>query len=111
MSDLQILQPVVRMNTLSGVVLHPVPVQSNTHDITDEHYHTDLTYALIASGDPTITIADDESHDARWLSRQEIAQLAADNIYNNSRETYLFILDTLLELWEPVDTNVFAGTA
>jgi 8-oxo-dGTP pyrophosphatase MutT (NUDIX family) len=110
MGDLQILQPKVRMKSLSGIALHPAPVQSNTHDITDNHFHTDLTYALIASSEPTITIAANESHDARWLSRQAIEQLGANEIYQNSRETYLFVLDTLLEHWEAVPTTTFAGT-
>lgn len=49
LNELRVVQPKVRLKHLSGITLHPLPVVSNTHDIPDDHFHTDLDYLFIAS--------------------------------------------------------------
>lgn len=105
--QLQILQPKYRIKKMNGVVQHPYPLSMNTHDISNDHFHTDIQYAFIAKGEPIGTIEDGESIDIRWLSTEEIKALSSGDIFQNTREVYDFILSEALKNWERVDTTEF----
>ena len=80
----------------------------NTHDITPEHYHSDICYALTVTDEPRHPLAEGESTDVRWLTRDEVAVLPSDQIWRNVRGTYLAIFDHFLAAWEPVAAEEFS---
>lgn len=96
LSELDLLQPKVRLEAASRIVIHPQPFLSNTHAVSDEHFHTDLDYLLIAHDAPSRLPHEGESNDLRWLSASEIAALPDDLILMNIREICAFIFDELL---------------
>ena len=77
LSQMRVLQPKLRLRQadVTGVTLHPQPVLMNTHDITPEHYHSDICYELTVTDEPRHPLAEGESTDVRWLTRGEVAAL------------------------------------
>ncbi len=107
MSQLKLLQPPGRMKQLTGSVLHPQPVNINTHAIGSSHYHSALEYAFVASGEPLHAVDEAESQDFRLLDRDEVVAIPEGEIYEANRETVLYIFDRLLGEWEQVETRSF----
>lgn len=107
LGELNILQPVSRLKALSTVALHPAPLAMNTHDIPTKHFHTDIQYGFIASGEPSGKPDENESADLRWLTSDELDQLPNTEIYETTRETYRFLLDEALPQWDKIATNLF----
>ena len=107
LSQLQILQPASRIKHLSRVVQHPMPLSMNTHDIPDDHFHTDIEYGFVASSNPLLQLAEGESADIRWLTRAEMNTLDASLIFDNTKEVYNFIFDEALQGWDAIDTDKF----
>jgi 8-oxo-dGTP diphosphatase len=105
--DLNVLQPKVRIGQYDDVVVHPQPIIMNTHDITADHYHSDTSYAFVAHSAPTLTLADGESADLRWLTQQEIISLPDTDVRNNTRQTALAVLAIFLSEWEAVPATDF----
>lgn len=108
LESLQILQPVSRIRDLSLVVVHPYPIVSNTHEITKEHAHSDTAYAFVATDAPESTPDEKESTDLRWLTFDELCALPEDTIWQNTKETYIFILQEALQYWELVPTSQYS---
>ena len=110
LDDLTVLQPTVRIDKLTDVVVHPVPVVMNTHTYGDDaaHYHSDTAYALVAHGEPTLEIDEGETQQLEWLSLAELSDLTDKDIYRNTKEIYMFILSELLHNWVEVPTSVFS---
>lgn len=96
LGELRIIQPKIRLKHLSGVRLHPIPLVTNTHHIAKEHFHTDLGYLFIAEGEPASLPQAGESADLLWLSRDQVATLSSQEIFENTRETMLFLFDQVL---------------
>lgn len=94
---LQVMQPKLRLKDVGQIVVHPQPILSNTHYISDGHYHTDLDYLLIVDGPPDKPPADGESQDLRWLNRQQIGQLSSSEILDNVCRIACYAFDVLLE--------------
>jgi ADP-ribose pyrophosphatase YjhB (NUDIX family) len=107
LSQLKILQPKSRIKQLTKVVLHPYPLSMNTHDITPDHFHTDIQYGFVAEGDPDGEIKAGESADLQWLTRRELDELSEAEIFANVRETYRFLFDEVLKHWEHVSAGDF----
>lgn len=109
LSQLKTLQPKIRMKTLSGAILHPIPVCPNTHNFDAEgnHKHTDEGYVFIADGDPTGQPEEGESSDIRWVSLKELSDLKENEIFDNVREVAEFVLDVVLKEWEAVELTAF----
>jgi 8-oxo-dGTP diphosphatase len=108
LAQLTLLQPKQRIKTLSDATLHPYPVAINTHNITDSHMHTDISYAFVTEQEPLGDIGLGESRDLRWLTQAEMNDLSKLEIYGNTKETYNFLLDECLSSWEHVPTDTFA---
>lgn len=108
LSDLELLQPKTRITRLDRVVLHPYPVVQNTHEITDDHSHSDTAYAFVTRSENGELADISESADIRWLTRTELDALDPSVIYQNTKQVYQFILDTCLEEWEAVSTATYA---
>jgi 8-oxo-dGTP diphosphatase len=104
-SELKVLQPSLRINSLSGAVLHPYPLVHNTHNFFSDgsHKHTDISYAFTASAPPLGSPAEGESKDMRWLSLEEIDTLGTGETFENVREIGRFLLASVINEWEPVD--------
>jgi 8-oxo-dGTP pyrophosphatase MutT (NUDIX family) len=106
-NQLQIIQPRSRIKTMTKVVQHPYPLSMNTHDITSEHYHTDIEYGFITSEDPHLEIGGDESVDIRWVTKQELSDLPSSMIFDNIRETYNFLFTEALTNLDRISTSDF----
>lgn len=52
----------------AGNVSHPTPFAMNTHNVGNEHYHSDICYGFITHGKPAENMADGESEDLRWMT-------------------------------------------
>ena len=108
LSQLNILQPNSRIKKMAKVVQHPYPLSIDTHAVTPTHFHTDLQYGFVAINLPESSVKDGESKDLRWLSIKEINELSNDEIYENTREVYLFLLETALKTWDAVPSEEFS---
>ena len=108
LEDARILQPAERISSLEDVVLHPYPLSMNTHPIGDDHFHSDISYGFVVSGDPKETAVDGESLDFRWLNYDQLMALDASEIFSNTRQVYDFLLNTALKSWIPVSTDQFS---
>lgn len=108
LDDLDILQPTPRIGQYDEVIVHPQPLIMTTHDITDEHFHSDTSYLFVAHDDPKIELADDESADIRWLTHSELIALDPAEIWDNTRGTYLQALELFYPQWEYLPASAFS---
>jgi 8-oxo-dGTP pyrophosphatase MutT (NUDIX family) len=76
LDELKVLQPFADTPHGWGNTVHPVPFSANTHNVGDDHYHSDSCYAFIADALPSRSTADNESDDLRWLTIDELNTLA-----------------------------------
>lgn len=107
LSDLMILQPRQRIPALPKVKLHPYPVVLNTHNITENHFHSDIVYAFVADGEPTETLGSGESTDLRWFTASEIDKLDEPDIFLSTKVVCKFILDECLNNWDKVPASAY----
>lgn len=107
LEQLTVLQPKSRIKSMAKVVQHPYPLSMNTHYIPDNHFHSDIEYALVASGDPAQEVAEGESTDLRWLDRAELEALSETEVFATTKEVYRFILDEALDQWDRVAATDF----
>lgn len=106
--QMSVLQPSPRIKQLTGVILHPSPLSMNSHNITNDHFHTDLSYAFTTEELPKYSIGDNESDDLRWVTLDEIHSLKSNEIYDNIREVYTFIITTALHEWDRIPAAHFS---
>lgn len=76
LEELDILQPFADTVATDGNIVHPVPFTMNTHNVGDEHYHSDLCYGFVASSYPKNQTFDGESNDLRWCTLSELQRVA-----------------------------------
>ncbi len=110
MAQLKILQPKIRLHTLSQAALHPQPVADISHEFdgTPElHYHNDRGYAFVTDQQPSEVVAAGESPLLRTMTAAEIRSLGPNEIPSSTREIGLFILETVLFSHDQVDPGVF----
>jgi len=107
--QLQILQPVQRLKSVSGVVTHPQPVYVHTGQfpIQPPHFHTDMMYALVANEAPRQAPLEGESTDIRLFNLEELAQVPAEEIFEAWREIGAYILKEVLPSWERLPLTTF----
>lgn len=108
LGDLQVFQPTQRIAALSGAVVHPQPFVMHTHAVTPEHFHTDASYLFLAQTEPRGELAEGESEDIRWLTRDGIERMGSDKLLTSTRQVCLAIFDVFLEQWQPTSTDVFS---
>lgn len=108
MSQLKILQPKERIESLSGIVVHPQPVVHATQPINGQtHFHTDTMYAFATPESPRYQPNEGETNDSLLLTRHELALLPDDKIIPNVRETAFYIFDHCLLHWDAIETSAF----
>jgi 8-oxo-dGTP pyrophosphatase MutT (NUDIX family) len=105
--QVQVLQPKERLRELPGAVLHPQPVVQNTHRLGKDHFHTDISYAMITNQEPRYSPEEGESTDIQLFTRLELEALGEDMIIPNVKYLALYILDHCIETWEPVSPSAF----
>ncbi len=107
--QLTILQPEQRLPKVSGVLVHPQPVFVHTGKVPGEppHYHTDMLYALVASGEPLSEPAEGESTDIRLFSLEELKRVPAEEIFEAWREIGIYILSEIVESWDELPFEEF----
>ena len=71
LDELEVLQWQEPPTLDSAAVIHPIPFSMNTHDVGDDHYHIDISYAFVATDLPRQVVGKDESEDIRWLTLEE----------------------------------------
>ncbi|MBH1980639.1 NUDIX domain-containing protein [Candidatus Saccharibacteria bacterium] len=108
LDELEILQPVVRVAALEHVVVHPQPFVVQTHEVVPGHYHTDQGFIFIADTHPRREVAEGESEEIRWLTRDGIVGLSDADIWNDTRLLCLAIFDQFSDEWRPVSTKLFS---
>ncbi len=103
LDQLEILQPKERLLKLSGVDSHPLPFNHNTHAVGgSDHFHTDITYAFVATEDSRIDLEEGESSDIKLFTKAELQALSAEEIYENVRELGVFVLEVILDAWNRI---------
>ena len=110
LDELEILQPAARVATLQYVVVHPQPFVVQTHEVVPGHYHTDMGFVFTAETQPRGQVAEGESEEIRWLTRDGIVGLSDKDIWHDSRQLCLAIFDQFIDEWQPVSTKLFATT-
>lgn len=109
--DLSILQPRLRLKSLTSDTLHPVPININTHEISDTHNHTDIEYLLIAHKLPSLAPEAGESIDIRWLTLGEIEKAYQDGeMFEGTAIICRFVINQLLndDSWEQTPAESFS---
>jgi 8-oxo-dGTP pyrophosphatase MutT (NUDIX family) len=76
LSELEVLLHTADRPVARDYITHPVPFMMNTHNVGNEHFHSDLSYGFIARDKPANRVAAGESADLRWLTISEIEALA-----------------------------------
>lgn len=101
--QLQLLQPLVRIKSLRGhAELHPQPVNVNTHKVKDGHFHMSIEYAFVTDGEPAHEIGEDESHQIKLYTKEELLALSGDQIYESNRQICQYVLEECVPNWERV---------
>lgn len=77
-------------------VSHPIPFSINTHPFSDEHSHTDLSYAFTTTEDPKYNLAKNESQNIQMFTKEEFLKIPSDQIPENVRDLTMFAFDNLL---------------
>jgi 8-oxo-dGTP pyrophosphatase MutT (NUDIX family) len=107
-SQLQVLQPKGHIGPLTGAVIHPADVCTNTHQFPGlDHYHTDIAYAFITDQLPAQKPKDMESTKLRAMTRSEMLALPVAEIPASVREIALYVFDVIKTNWEPTSINQF----
>lgn len=108
MSDLEVLQPSLRIGALKNLIVHPQPFVVQTHEAGSSHYHTDMGYIFVAQAHPARRVAEGESDDIRWLTRAGIVSLTDAQIWPGTRQSCVEIFDHFLDEWQPVATTEYS---
>lgn len=108
LTQLDVMQPTLRIQAQPNVIDHPVPLRFNTHEADAEHYHTDLAYLFVTREAPAHELAEGESDDIRWLTRADLEVATEKTTFADARQTGLDIFDIFLHEWEPVPTTDYS---
>ncbi len=72
LEELTLLQFTADQPEENGNIMHPQAFASDTHNIGNDHFHSDLCYGFIANTRPKQEAAEGESNDIRWLTLEEM---------------------------------------
>lgn len=95
-SELKVVQPQIERVVAAGSVVHPLPFTMNTHNVGNDHFHSDLCYGFVAEGPAANAAADGESTDLRWMTIAELdAAVAAGDALPDTVEIYRSLVANL----------------
>lgn len=107
LTQLEVLQPRHRLKKIAEAKLHPLPFNINTHLINPDHKHTALDYAFITDQEPKHNISEGESTLLKLASRDELVALSSREMLSSTKDSYLYILDNLINDWQPISCDEF----
>lgn len=110
LAELSVMQPPLRITSSGKSVVHPQPVLLNTHtfETVPGHYHADAVFLCTAVNTPLLKPGQDESADIQALTRSEIVSLTDSEMYADTRNTAIALLDDFIAAWEPVPATNFS---
>jgi len=109
-TQLSVLQPLVRFQSPSAVV-HPQPVCVHTVPFGAlDHYHIDLSFALVVASAPVGQRAVGESSDVRWLALDDLPSYGDADMPADVRDQCRYVLTYILGSWEPVAATSFSAS-
>jgi len=76
---------------------HPIPFSINTHPFSNEHSHTDLSYAFTTTEDPKHSLAKNESSNIRLFTEKEFLEIPTDQIPENVKDLVIFAFNNLVD--------------
>ena len=93
LNELSVMQPFADFPDTQGSVVHPIPFTMNTHNVGDEHYHSDLCYGFVTKYRPMAKTSVGESDDLRWLTLAELRLAAASGeVLKDMVEIYSYLI-------------------
>lgn len=113
LSELVLLQPAIRIDSLDNAISHPMPVNENTHVIDtgdgtpQPHYHTDRGYAFVAKDLPAQPPQEGESQEMKIMTADEIETIERGMIPESTRQIALYVLHQVLPEYERVDPAIY----
>lgn len=104
-SQLAILQPQQSMLHIGEGVIHPTPVCLVTYPYggSTDHFHSDISYALVVSGEPQERMSAEESADIRLFTRDEVAADDGKLLPPSVKDIALFVFDEVLPAWQRIN--------
>lgn len=107
LSELKLLQPTSRHIEGANHFTHPVPFHMDTHNVGNDHFHSDICYGFVAKSAPKHGVAAGESSDLRWLTIAELRQAAATGeTLSDVVDIYAFLI-TIIDTYAQVDPQKF----
>ncbi|HVQ44088.1 MAG TPA: NUDIX domain-containing protein [Candidatus Saccharimonadia bacterium] len=108
-AQLTVLQPPGSFRErFSGTANHPLPFYFNTHHAENPdhlHYHSDLSHAMLAAGEPAHPIDPRESQAIHRFTAADVRALPTTDIFDQTRTNALYILEHLMHHWEAVPAS------
>lgn len=98
--QLSVLQPMSRLADTAHNTMHPVPVSWGTHQMGEDHFHSDAAYALATDQLPRHQVAEGESEELWWLPVEELERRT--DVLRDSARLARVIHDHVLDAWQPV---------
>lgn len=96
LDEVRVLQYALPPQQITDAVVHPVPFLVNTHNVGDEHFHSDLCYAVLAEGDAKGMVAEGEAQDIRWLTMDELWRAVDEGVaVRDTVEMYEYLLERI----------------
>jgi 8-oxo-dGTP diphosphatase len=96
LGELKVVQYTADRVVDASNISHPTPFLMNTHNVGNEHYHSDLCFGFVANGTPAQNMADGESADLRWLTLSELREAAKNGeALQDVSNMYTFLVEHL----------------
>lgn len=107
--DFKILQPHSDIPSVAEAIVHPVPVVSNTHRVTANHYHSDYGYAFVVDALPNQLPVDGESQDLRWMTVEQLQQAVDDGTaWQDVADIYRYVVEECLPTYQRIDASHYS---
>lgn len=107
-SQLKILQPESSLRKVGSLSIHPLPFLHVSYHYEElEHFHSDLKYVFVTGEEPKHEPQAGESEIIKSFTRKQILELPEDKMKDYDKEVCIYVLDTVLKEWEPVDPLIY----
>lgn len=105
--QLELLQPKERLKNIDRSTLHPQPFVHSTHNITNDHMHTDLGFVFVTKQEPKNNVAYGESKKRRLFTVEEMKALPEKEMFSDNRTICEYAMTVCVPKWERVSPNIF----
>lgn len=88
-AQLKVMQPLglhVQNMRNPKTIQHPTPLSLYTHEVNEDHKHTDISFLFVTEEFPNHAPAAGESTDLRWMTAAQIEQLGSDEIASGTAD-------------------------